>query len=129
MYKIIVKDKDITAYTANLNWRDSVDMLGAELNFDVAVNRHDENFSFLRDITLGDSVQLINNKGESLLQAIIVSENLNEKTTNFVAYDMAWYLNKSTVIRQFKKKKHFTDSRFRCNLYVKKLELKLKFLG
>ena len=77
MYKIIVKDKDITAYTANLNWRDSVDMLGAELNFDVAVNRHDENFSFLRDITLGDSVQLINNKGESLLQAIIVSENLN----------------------------------------------------
>lgn len=103
MYKIIVKDKDITAYTANLNWRDSVDTLGAELNFDVAVNRYDKNFSFLWDITLGDSVQLINSKGESLLQAIIVSENLNGKTTNFVAYDMAWYLNKSTVIRQFKK--------------------------
>ncbi|KYM38516.1 terminase [Fusobacterium necrophorum subsp. funduliforme] len=103
MYKIMVKNKDITDYTGNISWRDSVDTLGVELSFDVAVNRYDKNFSFLLDITLGDSVQLINEQGESLLQCIIVSESPNEKTTSFTAYDMAWYLNKSTVIKQFKK--------------------------
>lgn len=99
----MVKNKDITDYTGNISWRDSVDTLGVELSFDVAVNRYDKNFSFLLDITLGDSVQLINEQGESLLQCIIVSESPNEKTTSFTAYDMAWYLNKSTVIKQFKK--------------------------
>ncbi len=103
MYKIMVKNKDITDYTGNISWRDSVDTLGVELSFDVAVNRYDKNFSFLLDITLGDRVQLINEQGESLLQCIIVSESPNEKTTSFTAYDMAWYLNKSTVIKQFKK--------------------------
>ncbi|MDK4479924.1 terminase [Fusobacterium necrophorum] len=103
MYKIMVKNKDITDYTGNISWRDSVDTLGVELSFDVAVNRYDKNFSFLWDITLGDSVQLINEQGESLLQCIIVSESPNGKTTSFTAYDMAWYLNKSTVIKQFKK--------------------------
>lgn len=103
MYKIVVKNKDITEFTGDISWRDSIDTLGAELTFDVAANRYDKNFSFLWDITLGDSVQLINKQGESLLQCIIVSENPNGKMTSFTAYDMAWYLNKSTVIKQFKK--------------------------
>lgn len=103
MYKVIVKGKDITSFTGSISWRDSVDTLGAELTFDVATNRYDKNLSFLWDITLGDSVQLINDKGESLLQCIIVSESPREKITSFTAYDMAWYLNKSTVIKQFKK--------------------------
>ncbi len=42
-------------------------------------------------------------KVETLVQAIIVTETPNGKITNFTAYDMAWYLNKSTVIKQFKK--------------------------
>ena len=92
MYRTIVKEIDVTNYIRDLTWRDSI-----------AVNKFDKNLSFLYDITLGDPVQIINDKGETLVQAIIVSENPNGKTTSFTAYDMAWYLNKSTVIKQFKK--------------------------
>ena len=103
MYKTIVKEIDVTNYIRDLTWRDSIDTLGVEISFELAVNKFDKNLSFLYDITLGDPVQIINDKGETLVQAIIVSENPNGKTTSFTAYDMAWYLNKSTVIKQFKK--------------------------
>nr|DAS66768.1 MAG TPA: 43 kDa tail protein [Caudoviricetes sp.] len=103
MYKVIIRDKDISSMIGNLTWRDTVDTLGVEVNFDLPVNRYDKDFEFLYDITLGDPIQILNNKGETLVQAIIVTENPNGKITNFTAYDMAWYLNKSTVIKQFKK--------------------------
>lgn len=103
MYKVIIKDKDVSDMIGNLTWRDTVDTLGVEVNFDLPVNRYDKDFEFLYDITLGDPIQILNDKGETLVQAIIVTENPNGKITNFTAYDMAWYLNKSTVIKQFKK--------------------------
>lgn len=103
MYRLIINNLDVTEWHSDLSWRDSVDTLGVELTFNLLTSRHDKNFEFLRKITLGDTVQVINSKGESLIQAIIVSESPNLRTTNFTAYDMAWYLNKSTVIKQFKK--------------------------
>lgn len=103
MYKIVVKDKDVSDIIGNLMWRDTVDTLGVEVDFDLPMNRYDKKFEFLYDITLGDPIQILNDKGETLVQAIIVSETPNGKITSFTAYDMAWYLNKSTVIKQFKK--------------------------
>lgn len=103
MYKVMIKDIDVTDYISDLNWRDSVDTLGVEVDFTLAVNRYDKNLEFLYSITLGDPIQVINSVGETLIQAIIVTESPNGKTTNFTAYDMAWYLNKSTIIKQFKK--------------------------
>ena len=103
MYKVIIKDKDVTDVIGNLTWRDTVDTLGVEVEFELPVNGYDEKFEFLYDITLGDPIQILNDKGETLIQAIIVTESPNGKITNFTAYDMAWYLNKSTVIKQFKK--------------------------
>ena len=103
MYKIVVKDKDVSDIIGNLTWRDTVDTLGVEVDFDLPINRYDKKFEFLYDITLGDPIQILNDKGEILVQAIIISETPNGKITSFTAYDMAWYLNKSTVIKQFKK--------------------------
>jgi hypothetical protein len=103
MYKVIIKDKDVSDIIGNLTWRDTVDTLGVEVDFELPINRYDEKFEFLYDITLGDPIQILNAKGEVLIQAIIVSETPNGKITSFTAYDMAWYLNKSTVIKQFKK--------------------------
>ena len=103
MYKVIIKDKDVSDIIGNLTWRDTVDTLGVEVDFDLPINRYDKKFEFLYDITLGDPIQILNDKGETLVQAIIVSETPNGKITSFTAYDMAWYLNKSTVIKQFKK--------------------------
>ena len=103
MYKVIIKDKDVSDIIGNLTWRDTVDTLGVEVEFELSVNRYDKDFEFLYDITLGDPIQILNDKGETLVQAIIVTETPNGKITNFTAYDMAWYLNKSTVIKQFKK--------------------------
>ena len=103
MYKVIIKDKDVSDIIGNLTWRDTVDTLGVEVDFELPINRYDKKFEFLYDITLGDPIQILNAKGEVLVQAIIVSERPNGKITSFTAYDMAWYLNKSTVIKQFKK--------------------------
>ena len=103
MYKVIIKDKDVTDIIGNLTWRDTVDTLGVEVDFELPVNRYDKKFEFLYDITLGDPIQILNAKGEVLVQAIIVTETPSGKITSFTAYDMAWYLNKSTVIKQFKK--------------------------
>lgn len=103
MYKVIVKNKDVSEIIGNLTWRDTVDTLGVEVEFDLPVNKYDKKFEFLYDITLGDTIQILNNKGETLIQAIIVTETPNGKITSFTGYDMAWYLNKSTVIKQFKK--------------------------
>ena len=103
MYKVIIKDKDVSDIIGNLTWRDTVDTLGVEVDFELPVNRYDKKFEFLYDITLGAPIQILNAKGEVLVQAIIVSETPNGKITSFTAYDMAWYLNKSTVIKQFKK--------------------------
>lgn len=103
MYKIIIKDKDVSDIIGNLTWRDTVDTLGVEVDFELPMNRYDKKFEFLYDITLGAPIQILNAKGEVLVQAIIVSETPNGKITSFTAYDMAWYLNKSTIIKQFKK--------------------------
>lgn len=103
MYKVIIRDKDVSDIIGNLTWRDTVDTLGVEVDFELPVNRYDKKFEFLYNITLGDPIQILNDKGEVLVQAIIVSETPNGKITSFTAYDMAWYLNKSTVIKQFKK--------------------------
>ena len=103
MYKVIIRDKDVSDIIGNLTWRDTVDTLGVEVDFELLVNRYDKKFEFLYNITLGDPIQILNDKGEVLVQAIIVSETPNGKITSFTAYDMAWYLNKSTVIKQFKK--------------------------
>ena len=103
MYKVIIKDKDVTDIIGNLTWRDTVDTLGVEVDFELPVYRYDKKFEFLYDITLGVPIQILNAKGEVLVQAIIVIETPNGKITSFTAYDMAWYLNKSTVIKQFKK--------------------------
>lgn len=103
MYKVIIKDKDVSDIIGNLTWRDTVDTLGVEVDFELPINRYDEKFEFLYDITLGAPIQILNAKGEVLVQAIIVSETPNGKITSFTAYDMAWYLNKSTIIKQFKK--------------------------
>ena len=100
---MIIKDKDVSDIIGNLTWRDTVDTLGVEVDFELPINRYDEKFEFLYDITLGDPIQILNAKGEVLVQAIIVTETPNGKITSFTAYDMAWYLNKSTVIKQFKK--------------------------
>lgn len=103
MYKVIIRDKDVSDIIGNLTWRDTVDTLGVEVDFELPMNRYDKKFEFLYDITLGAPIQILNAKGEVLVQAIIVSETPNGKITSFTAYDMAWYLNKSTVIKQFKK--------------------------
>ena len=103
MYKVIIRDKDVSDIIGNLTWRDTVDTLGVEVDFELPINRYDKKFEFLYDITLGDPIQILNAKGEVLVQAIIVTETPSGKITSFTAYDMAWYLNKSTIIKQFKK--------------------------
>lgn len=101
-YRFLIDGNDVTDFIGSVSWRDSLDTLGSQLSFTLATSRRDRRFSSVWDYTLGSKAQIINVEG-SLLDTVITEESIGERTTDFTAYDMAWYLNKSTVVRQFKK--------------------------
>lgn len=91
---------EITDYTGNISWSDSLDTLGVQLDFVTAFS--DEKYFQKIDINAGDKVIL---KGEDIIfTGIIVSQSINGKTEkSYTCFDFAVYLNKSMVIKQFKK--------------------------
>lgn len=94
-YKLLINGTDKTNFISNINWSDNIDALGTELNFEI-VNE------FQKNIELGSSIMLVVN-GLSIFSGLIVARDINELYTSCTCYDFAWYLNKSTVIKQFKK--------------------------
>lgn len=96
----IFKDKkqiDITDYAGNINWSDSVDTLGAQLDFSIPKDNAYINFF----VDVGDIISL--NKGSDIVfKGIVVDKNINGIfEESFSAFDFAFYLNKSQVIKQF----------------------------
>ena len=102
MYRVYINNEDLTDYVGEVSWSDSLETLATELSFKLATSRRDSNFKRVQDITLGATFQLLGRDGV-VVEGIIVSEEVGELTTSFLVYDLAWYLNKSTVIKQFKK--------------------------
>ena len=39
MYKVIIKDKDVSDIIGNLTWRDTVDTLGVEVDFELPIKQ------------------------------------------------------------------------------------------
>lgn len=93
-FKLFVAGKDISTYSKTLYWNENIDTLGVELGFTVARE-------FVDNIKLGDSI-VVSNGGTPFFLGIVVSRNIGYLTTDIVAFDYAWYLNKSSVVKQYK---------------------------
>lgn len=91
---------NISEYSGNIAWNDSIDTLGMQLDFSIGVSsdRYYTKFS----IDPGDIV-ILRNKNE-IFRGIIVNKSYNSSyEIGFTAFDFCFYLNKSKVIKQFNK--------------------------
>jgi len=93
---------NITALSANLTWRDSLESLGMELTFDAARNIEDKYLADYDLIELGDKVILTNNSTE-VFRGIITDLSTERYKKSITAFDYAFYLNQSKTIIQFRK--------------------------
>ncbi len=91
---IYINNVDVTNYISNVNWSDNFDALGVELKFEIARE-------FFDTVKLGDKI-IMKIKNEVIFAGILVARDLKEKIIECTCYDFAWYLNKSTIIKQIK---------------------------
>lgn len=88
---------DISDFVGNISWSDSIDTLGVQLDF--AIPKDNAYIKFFVDC--GDKVSLYKDN-KIIFQGIITDKNISgifEET--FTAFDFAFYLNKSKIIKQF----------------------------
>ncbi|MCS5501926.1 hypothetical protein NY607_12395 [Lysinibacillus sp. A4] len=92
---------NITPLLGTLTWRSNMEELGDEINFSIAFT--DTNYFPVNPCDIGDMVALYNN-GKEITRAIIVDELKNGRSPiAYVAFDYAFYLNKSNAVYQFNK--------------------------
>lgn len=101
MFKfIVVKENEqieITELAGNITWSDSIDSLGTQLDFTLPKDNAYIKFY----VACGDKI-ILSKADKTIFQGIITDKNINgifEET--FTAFDFAFYLNKSKVIKQF----------------------------
>jgi hypothetical protein len=90
---------NITPVIGSISWKSNLDELGDEISFSIAYN--DDRYHPQNVCNLGDLLILKNGDYE-ITRAIIVEENKSGRDPiGYIAYDYAFYLNKSTAIYQF----------------------------
>ena len=92
---------DITSLSGNISLSDSLDTLGAALNFDVARNFNDPNFVTSEIVETGNIVEF-KNKGEVIFSGIILNIGTSKFKKSIKCLDFSFYLNKNKLIKQFK---------------------------
>lgn len=116
LFKSSGEKHNITSLIGNLKWKDSIDTLGMELSFDKA--HSDEKYMAVHDVVEpGDKLVLKNNNVE-VFRGIITDEGIDGRFgRNYVAFDYAFYLNKSKIIIQFNKIKANEAIKQLCNKF------------
>ncbi|TCO69497.1 XkdQ/YqbQ family protein [Marinisporobacter balticus] len=101
LYNVDGTVKNISGMVGSLSWSSSEDTLGVQLDFDIAYN---DIIYFPKDVLdIGNIVVLINN-GLEIFRGVIITEEINgEFSRHYIAFDYAFYLNKSKGIYQFNK--------------------------
>ena len=103
---------DISKTITDVEWSDSTDALGMDFSFKYPYNRQDPYYNFT--FSLGD-VFLIKDGKREILRGIITQKSLN--VGEYSGHDLAFYLNKSEVIIQFKKISASKAIRRLCEMY------------
>ena len=88
---------DISAIVGGLSWSSDIDSLGVQLKFGTG---HDERYTPSAQVQLGDMVVL--RSADEIMRGVVVTETFAGRGRyDYDAFDFAWYLNKSKIIRQF----------------------------
>lgn len=95
---------NITDICGNLTWQDSIDTLGMQLSFDIARNRDDRYMVGCDIVNIGDNTLLTNN-GNEVTRGIITDVTWERYKKSITAFDYAFYLNQSKIVKQLYKAK------------------------
>lgn len=90
---------DLTKISSGLSWKSSIDTLGVQLDVTLATS-NDRFFPSVR-VALGDKI-ILTKGGYEIFRGIITDESIADNLSRtYVAFDFAFYLNKSKTIIQF----------------------------
>ncbi|QEK13730.1 hypothetical protein FQB35_15495 (plasmid) [Crassaminicella thermophila] len=94
VYSFTGQQRNISSIIGTLSWFSSEDTLGVQLNFETPYS----------DVTKIGQMVVLRNNGKEIFRGIIVAEEINRKfSRSYIAFDYAFYLNKSKGIYQFNK--------------------------
>lgn len=92
MHELYVNGKKITPIIGSLTWSSNEDALGVQLSFNVA---------YANIVDIGNLV-LLKNGDKEIFRGIVTTEEINgEYSISYIAFDFAFYLNKSKGVYQF----------------------------
>lgn len=108
-------NKDITQYVTSIEWSGSKSQVARKLVIKVANAPYDPNFKPL-NIPLKDLLYLKSDDGIEYFRGFVVERERLSKTgeITYTAYDLLYYLIKSTATYNFKKKTAETITRMVC---------------
>ena len=95
------KKNDITNLSGNISLSDSLDTLGAALNFDIARNFNDPNFATSEIVEAGNIIEF-KNEGKVVFIGSIITIGTEKFKKSIKCLDFSFYLNKNKLIKQFK---------------------------
>ena len=99
------KGKDISQYVTSIEWSGSKSQVARKLVIKVANAPYDPNFKIL-NIPLGNTLFLLSDSDKEYFRGFVVERERLSKTgeITYTAYDILYYLTKSTATYNFKKK-------------------------
>lgn len=93
-------ETNITPLVRDIQWRSSINELGEQLDFNIALN--DDRYFPATPIDLGNVISLRNK--DEIFRGIVVAQQKNGRgSVGYTCFDYAFYLNKSSDIYQFNK--------------------------
>lgn len=109
MFKLYCVDTEITKYLTECTWSGDTEQAGRKLNFSLAFNPYDKDFS-PANVKLGKDIRLVysdNNKELNLFtgKIFMMDRKSNSYTVEYVAYDKVIYLAKSKITAKYEDSK------------------------
>ena len=99
-FQIFADNIDITAYSGNVSWQNTIDELATSLSFEVA--KTDTKYLNFYAPQEGSIVSIYTN--DEIFRGVILSVDDGSETVNkYTVFDFGWYLNKSSETYQFNK--------------------------
>lgn len=95
--------KEITPLVGDISWKDSIDTLGIQLDFNIA---NDDTGNIPKNpLDLGHLIVLLGERGtNNVFRGLTVTENRQGRSAiGYTCFDYGFYLNKSKEVYQFKK--------------------------
>lgn len=103
-YKVFVlkgNNKHPLVY-GEISWRDNIETLGMEVNFDIPRNFDDKHMKRYDIVDVGDGI-LFTNMNNEIFRGIVTTIDFSRYSKKITAHDYAYYFNKSKTIIQFNK--------------------------